>query len=132
MTAVAVVDASVVVAALADAGTDGRWAGAVLAERVLAAPELMPFESANILRRATLAGELDEALAILAHSDLAALPVDLYPYEAVAGRAWELRRNLTIYDAAYVALAEALDAPLITLDRRLARASGPRCTFITP
>lgn len=132
MTAVAVVDASVVVAALADAGSDGRWADAVLAERVLAAPALMPFESANILRRATLSGELAEALAILAHADLAALPVDLYPYEAVADRAWQLRRNLTIYDAAYVALAEALDAPLITLDRRLARASGPRCAFITP
>jgi predicted nucleic acid-binding protein len=59
------------------------------------------------------------------------LRVDLFPYEVVAARVWELRHNMTAYDAWYVALAEALDSPLATLDARLARAAGPRCRFVT-
>ena len=68
----------------------------------------------------------------LAHRDLLALPLQLWPYDAVAGRAWEMRETLTTYDASYVALAELLDADLVTLDQRLARASGPRCAIRTP
>jgi predicted nucleic acid-binding protein len=59
--------------------------------------------------------------------DLRALPIERVPHTALLERAWALRHNLTPYDAAYVALAEALGAPLLTADRRLARASGPRC-----
>lgn len=62
----------------------------------------------------------------------ARLRVELFPYEPHAVRVWELRDNLTAYDAWYVAVAEALDAPMITLDRRVARAAGPLCSFPLP
>ena len=127
-----VVDASVVVAALVDGGERGAWAGEVLLSDHLAAPHLMPLEAANILRRAALAGNISADVASLAHGDLLDLPVRLFPYEPVAGRAWALRENLTVYDACYVALAELLDADLATLDERLARASGPACPFRLP
>ena len=127
-----VVDATVVVAALVDSGPDGQWAESILVFDVLAAPHLMPVEAANIIRRAALVGDLSPDHATLVHSDLVRLRVDLFPYEPVAARAWELRDNLSIYDAGYVALAEALGAPLATLDRRLSRATGPRCPFLLP
>lgn len=127
-----VVDASAVVAALAGGGPDGRWAEGELARDSVAAPHLMPAEVANILRCAVLAGRLAPDTASLAHDDLLDLPVALFPYEASASRAWELRANLSAYDAWYVALAESLDAELVTLDRRLAKAPGPRCAFRTP
>ena len=127
-----VIDASLVVAALVDGGRTGRWAESALESGPLAAPHLMPVEVANILRRAALAGDITEDVAALAHADLLALRVDLFPYDAIAPRAWELRANLTAYDACYVALAESLRAPLATLDEKLARAPGPRCNFQTP
>jgi predicted nucleic acid-binding protein len=68
----------------------------------------------------------------LAHADLLRLPVQLVAYEPVANRAWELRENLTTYDAWYVALAEGIGAPLATLDRRLSRAPGLRCELLLP
>lgn len=127
-----VLDASVVVSALVDGGATGRWAETMLLGDHLVAPHLMPSEVANILRRAVLAGELSEDAATLAHAELAALPVDLFPYAPVASRAWALRENLTVYDAWYVALAELLDADLATLDHRLARGPGPECAFLLP
>jgi predicted nucleic acid-binding protein len=127
-----VVDASVVVAALVDAGSDGRWAESELAGEDLAAPHLMPVEAANILRRAVLAGDLSDDVASLAHDDLVQLRVELFPYEPEAERVWELRDNLTAYDAWSVALAEALGAPLVTLDQRISRAPGPRCEVRLP
>ena len=127
-----VVDASFVVAALVDGGEIGTWAESVLLSDHLAAPHLMPVEVANILRRAARAGNLSSDTAALAHADLQAVRVDLFPYDAVASRAWDLRDNLTLYDAWYVALAELLEADLATLDARLARAPGPRCQFVLP
>jgi predicted nucleic acid-binding protein len=127
-----VVDASAVVAALVDGARDGEWAASEIVRGGLAAPHLMPVEAANILRRAARAGDLSADAAALAHEDLIALPVDLFPYEPHAHRVWELRDNLTAYDAWYVALAEDLDAPLLTLDVRVARSSGPRCAFRLP
>ena len=127
-----VVDATVVVAALIDGGPDGAWAESVLLSGALTAPALMPVEAANILRRAALAGTVSADAATLAHRDLLDLRVDLFPYEPVASRVWDLRGNLTAYDAWYVALAEILDAPLATLDGRLARAPGPTCRFLLP
>jgi len=127
-----VVDASAVVAALVDAGPDGQWAASELAHDGLAAPHLMPVEAANILRRAVIAGDLSAEVASLAHEDLLQLRVDLFPYEPHAHRVWQLRANVTAYDAWYVALAEALGAPLVTIDQRLARANGPRCPFRLP
>ena len=128
----AVVDASVVVAALVDDGPAGRWADELVGSTPMAAPHLMPVEAANILRRAALAGDVSDDIASLAHADLVALPVELFAYELLAERIWELRRAVTAYDGWYVALAESLGVPLATLDGRLARAPGPRCQFIGP
>ncbi|MCZ7589782.1 MAG: type II toxin-antitoxin system VapC family toxin [Gaiella sp.] len=126
-----VVDASAVVAALVDGGEDGEWAEALLESDSLAAPHLMPAEVANILRRASLAREITEDVAVLAYGDLLELRVELFPYEPFAARVWELRRNVTACDAWYVALAEELGARLATLDERLASAAGPHCRFVT-
>ena len=127
-----VVDASAVVAALVDVGQDGDWAQAEMRGEDLVAPHLVTVEAANILRRAVLTGGISADVATLAHDDLLALRVDLYPYEPVASRVWELRHNLTAYDGWYVALAEAVGAPLITLDARIARAPGLRCEVRLP
>ena len=124
-----VADASVVAAALVDSGPDGTWAESILESDDLAAPHLMPAEVANILRRAFLAGEISDDTASLAHTDLLALDVELFPYEPFAERVWDLRANVTAYDAWYVAVAETLGTRLATLDARLSRASGPRCGF---
>lgn len=126
-----VVDASAVVAALVDTGTDGQWAESLLTAD-LAAPHLLPVEVANVMRRAVKAEEVTDDVASLAHADLLDLRVQLYPYDLVASRIWELRRNLTPYDAWYVAVAELLDAPLATLDQRLVASPGPRCEFLSP
>lgn len=127
-----VVDASVVVAALVDGGEVGRWAEEIVRSGALAAPHLMPIETANILRRAALAGDVTANVASRAHADLLDLRVDLVAYEPLAERAWSLRHNLALYDAAYVALAELLGARLATLDGRLAQAPGARCGFLLP
>lgn len=129
-TAHLVLDASAAVALLADAGPAGQWVETTIAGMSLLAPELLPFEVGNILRRQALAGVLDASAATLAHADLVALPIHLYPYAAVADRAWELRANMTTYDASYVALAELLTVPLVTLDVRLTRAPGARCPIL--
>ncbi len=127
-----IVDGSAVVAALVDDGPHGRWAEHMLSTGSLAAPHLMPVEVANVLRRAAIAATITADVAALAHADLLQLPVELFSYASVAERAWQLRENVTAYDAWYVALAEALDAPLATLDSRLAHSTGPRCRFLTP
>jgi predicted nucleic acid-binding protein len=127
-----VIDASAVVAALVDDGPDGQWAETLVGREPLAAPYLMQVEAANILRRAVLAGQLSDDAAALAHDDLLALRVDLFPYEPFARRVWQLRHNITSYDGWYVALAESLDATLATLDDRLANATGPKCVFDLP
>jgi len=127
-----VVDSSVVVAALIDTGPVGVWAEAMLVSGPLAAPHLMPVEAANILRRLALAGDISADVASLAHEDLVSLRLELFPYSSCAPRIWELRSNITAYDAWYVALAETLGARLATLDARLSRASGTRCEFAVP
>jgi predicted nucleic acid-binding protein len=124
---VLVVDASVLVVALADDGTDGDSARARLRGERLAIPELADLEVASVLRRQIRAGALDDRRAGLALDDLAALPAQRAPHRPLLARCWELRDNLTLYDAAYVALAEAMHAALLTGDRRLARAPGPQC-----
>jgi predicted nucleic acid-binding protein len=124
-----VVDASMVVAALVDSGADGTWAEALLVGDALAAPHILTAEAANILRRSAAAGLISAEQASLAHADLLDLRVELFPYAPFASRVWELRQNVTCYDAWYVAVAETLGAPLATLDARLASAPGPRCRF---
>jgi predicted nucleic acid-binding protein len=127
-----VVDASTVVAALLGDGQHGRWAEKMLVARPVAAPGLLPAEVDNILRKAAAAGKISPDAAALAHADLKSLAIDLFPYEPFADRIWELRANVTCYDAWYVALAEFLGCPLATLDARLARASGVKCGFELP
>ena len=127
-----VIDASGVIALLTDRGETGAWVAERVRDRQLVAPHVMPFEAADILRRLAMAGVVDNTNASLAHADLAALAVELVPWSMLAGRAWDLRRNLTVYDATYVALAESLDVPLLTLDQRIARAPGIRCDVQVP
>ena len=126
-----VVDAAAMVAALVDGGRDGHWVQAHL-QGPAAAPHHMPVEVASVLRRAVLAGDLDPSAANAAHEELMAMPVALFEYRPLADRVWALRDSVSPYDAWYVALAEELDVPLVTLDRRLARAPGPRCAFELP
>ncbi len=122
-----VVDASIVASALGDDGSDGERARQRLAGERLFAPELLDLEVASVWRRAARAGRLGERRASQALEDLAALPLGRAPHQPFMSRIWELRDNLTPYDAAYVALAEELEAPLLTADRRLAKALGARC-----
>ena len=122
-----VADASVLVVALADDGPDGDHARARLSGEHLAMPELADLEVTSVLRRQMRAGALDARRAGQALDDLAALPARRAPHRPLLARCWELRDNLTPYDAAYVALAEAMNATLLTGDRRLARAPGSHC-----
>lgn len=128
----AVVDASVVIASLTDNGPLGTWSRWELDRDDLVAPHLMPVEVANGLRRGVMRGRLSADSATLAHFELSRMPVQLFSYEQLADRVWELRDNLSPYDAWYVALAESLNAPLVTLDVRSSRGSGPRCEFRLP
>jgi predicted nucleic acid-binding protein len=128
----AVVDSSVLVAALIDSGQDGSWAESILAGGSLHAPELVYVETTNTLRRLEQAGQITRPEANAAHVDLMQLQLELFSFEPFAERIWELRHTLTSYDAWYVALAETLELPLATLDKRLSRAKGPTCEFLTP
>jgi predicted nucleic acid-binding protein len=120
-----VLDASALVELLL--ATDrGRLIAARIADPALAlhAPHLADVEVAQALRRYVGAGELDAATAAAALADLRALGLERHAHEPLLDRVWELRTNLTAYDAVYVALAEALDTTLLTCDGRLARAPG--------
>lgn len=127
-----VIDSSVVVAALIDVGPAGRWAESRIVDTRLAAPHLLGVETSNVLRRAVLAGKVPEVVASQAHRDLQLLDVLLYSFLPVADRVWDLRGNLTAYDAWYVALAEALGVPFATLDDRIARSPRIECQVLTP
>lgn len=117
-----VVDASTLVDILVG---DGR-ATARLANEDLAAPHLLDAEVGSALRRLVHAGAVDARRAATGLDDLADLEIERYPHGTLSRRAWALRHNVTFYDALYLALAEALDAPLVTLDARLAAAPGAR------
>lgn len=127
-----VCDASALTAALLDAGDAGQWATAQILDAELHAPDLLPFECANIIRRHELSGAVSTDQAAQAHADLLDIAVELWPYTALSARTWQLRANLTTYDGAYVSLAELIDAPLVTLDRRMAGAPGIRCSVLVP
>ena len=122
-----VVDASVLAPALADDGLDGDAARARLRGHAVVAPELIDLETTSVIRRQLQAGQLDDRRAELALADLVDLPLRRAPHRPLLGRCWELRHNLTVYDAAYVALAELLGVTLLTADARLAGAPELRC-----
>ena len=93
-------------------------------EHTLHAPHLLDIEVAQVIRQYSANGEIGDARGRAALTDLADFPLHRYPHDFLLARVWDLRNNLTAYDAVYVALAEALQAPLLTRDRRLAAAAG--------
>ena len=124
-----VVDASILANAVGDDGQAGRVARArLLADADASAPDLVDVETVSVLRKRWLAGDLTARRFRSAIEDLLALPLVRVPTGPLMPRAYELRANVTAYDAAYVALAEGLACTLITGDARLARAPGIRCT----
>jgi len=125
---VIVVDASVVTNALIDPGSPGAISRSVLrAENDIAAPDLVDVETVSALRGHWLASKITDRLFRAAIDDLVLLPIVRHPARRFLARSYELRANVTSYDALYVALAEALDCALVTGDVRLATAPGPTC-----
>ncbi len=123
-----VIDASVLANALADDGRDGRLARQRLTDGGdLVAPDLVDVETVSVLRRRWLAGDLTARRFSAAVDDLQALDLTRFPGLPLMRRAYELRANVTPYDAIYVALAEQLDCTLVTADARLAHAPGITC-----
>ncbi len=124
-----VVDASVLANAIADDGADGRLARSELraAAGALAAPDLVDVETVAVLRKRWIGKAITERRFQTAVKDLQQLDFERYPTLPLMTRAYELRENLTAYDATYVALAEGLGCELLTGDSRLAQAPGPRC-----
>lgn len=99
--------------------------GSQVAERIMApeetlhAPHLIDLEVAQVLRRYVTRGQIDETRASQILDDLRDLDLNRYPHDVLLGRIWELRHNASAYDAAYLALSEVLEAPLLTSDARL-------------
>jgi predicted nucleic acid-binding protein len=121
---VIVIDASVVIELLLGTAAGRAVEGRLFDPRAsLHAPHLVDVEVAHVLRRYCASGDLTPARAAEAVADLADLPITRHEHVLLLPRMWQLRRNLTAYDAAYVALAEALDATLLTRDAKLARAA---------
>lgn len=123
-----VVDASVLANALADDRPDGRAARArLVVDGDLAAPDLVDVETVAVFRKRWMAGDLSQNRFSIAIDDLEDLHLARYPALPLMRRAFELRDNVAVYDAVYVALAERLDCVLVTADQRLASAPGISC-----
>ena len=130
MTDTLVVDASFVMALLSSSDDPiTSWANDLIDGANLVAPHLMPVKVTSALRNAERREVLTPQQAALIHQDLVDLGVELYPFEPFASRVWSLRHAASAYDAWYLALAEHLEAPLVTLDRRLTRTTDARCDF---
>ncbi len=126
-----VVDASVLAPALVDGGEDGQRFRERLRGEVVIGPDQLRVEVISVVRRHLHAGRLSQEQAAAAIEDLLEFPVRVSPTGPLLSRMWELREDLTVHDACYAALAEAIDAPLLTADRRLNDAPGLRCTIET-
>lgn len=124
-----VIDASVLAVALIDDGSDGDAVRARLHGERLAAPALIDLEVISVWRGLARGGRLDPRRVGMAMDDLLNMPMERVEHTRLLPRCWQLRENLTVYDAVYVALAEALGTSLLTGDRRLARSTGPRCVI---
>jgi predicted nucleic acid-binding protein len=122
---VIVVDASALLEVLLNTSAGSLIAGRLFTQNeTLHAPHLLDLEIAQVLRRYALAGDLDPTRGLQAIEDLSDFPLTRYPHDLLLTRIWELRHNVTAYDAAYIALAEALAAPLLTRDAALTSAAG--------
>lgn len=119
-----VVDASVLVESLVEGPLAGLVDQRLYDEKALWAPHLIDAEVGHALRAGVRRGELSVSAASDALDELARLPIERAPHVELARTAWDLRHNVSYYDALYVALAAALNAPLVTLDARLAAAPG--------
>ncbi len=125
-----VLDASAILEVLLNGpAAEGILARILSEDESLHAPHLLDVEVLQVLRRYSLAREIDPERGEEALRDFLEFPVQRYPHEPLMFRAWELRHSLTAYDAVYVALAEALEAPLLTRDRRLAASKGHTATI---
>ena len=127
-----VVDASALIAVVTGRQPHGDWVREQLRNQRRVSTHVMPAEVNNALRRMELAGEITSSDAMSAREEFSEFDLELFSFAPYADRVWALRRNLTCYDAWYVALAESLGCPLVTSDLRLSRAAGPKCAFVTP
>lgn len=126
------VDASALVFLLLDAVGYGEWVASETRGKTVFAAEMVHYEVANQLRAHQYKGKIDATTANMAYQDLRNMDMRLEPFSVLADRIWELRGNVTAYDASYVAVAEWRRIPLLTTDRRLANSPGPRCQFLVP
>ncbi len=125
-----VIDASVLANVVGDDGSDGQRARLEFRNAGdVAAPDLADVETVAVLRKRWIAGTVSDQRFAAAVDDLGQLDMDRYPALRFMRRAYELRANVTVYDSAYVALAETLGCELLTADQRLPHASGPRCAI---
>lgn len=122
-----VVDASVLAPVLADDGPDGHRFRIRLTNETVIGPDLLRIEVTSVVRRQLQAGRLTMDQASAAVADLVDFPIRVFPTAPFLARVWDLRHNLSPYDACYVALAETLDTSLLTADVRLANAPGIQC-----
>ncbi len=127
-----VVDASILIAAFVENTADAAWSRAAINRRDLSGPEFVLSEVTNVLRRMELINKIASDDAKNALDNILDFGLELYPFTPHADRIWELRHNLTAYDAWYVALAEGLGCPLLTLDRRIGRVGIIDCEVVTP
>ena len=128
-----VLDVSALAEALVLDGPRAQWAGREIeATGQIAAPEHLRVETFSVIRGLALGRKVGEERARDAVDILNLMEFDFVPMTALASRMWELRANISAYDAAYVAAAELLRCPLVTADVKLARATGPECEFRCP
>lgn len=125
-----VVDASCLYEVVADGTRAEEVRQRLAADPDHAAPHVVDIEVISVIRRDHQLGRLDATAAAQAVEDLRDWPGERFGHQPLLGRLWELRTTVRAWDAAYVALAEALGATLVTLDARLAAASGPRCHIV--
>ena len=124
-----VVDASVLAPVVTDKGGDGQRFRQRLRGETVIGPDLLRLEVVSVLRRHADSGSLTDEQVNGAVDDLLAFPITVFPTAPLLDRVWQLRHNITAYDGCYVALAEAVEHPLLTADRRLANAPGIRCAI---